>query len=154
MGFKGKMSAAFAISMMLARTACAFSVDFAPGTNLVDAIRALGYKAGVNVVINGNLSGTVSMHMDDTTFEEAIRALSIANDFSYEFTDGAVLVAPKEAMNVIETYKLKHLDPLYAKEQMGLLVEETDVYANKEAHTISIVGSTAVQSRVMKQLEK
>ena len=154
MGFKGKMSAAFAISMMLARTACAFSVDFAPGTNLVDAIRALGYKAGVNVVINGNLSGTVSMHMDDTTFEEAIRALSIANDFSYEFTEGAVLVAPKEAMNVIETYKLKHLDPLYAKEQMGLLVEETDVYANKEAHTISIVGSTAVQSRVLKQLEK
>ena len=82
-----KVTLGILAGMMFSNTALAFSVNFAPGTPVADAIRALGYKAGINVVINGDLNGTVSMSMDDTDFDTALRALARTNDFSYEYLD-------------------------------------------------------------------
>ena len=81
---KRMMPALVAALVLSSSTAFAFSVDFAPGTPLVDALRALGYKSGKNVIINGELEGSISMHMDDTDFDTAMGALARSNNFSYE----------------------------------------------------------------------
>lgn len=151
---KSKIAMALFASMLVNGTALAFPVNFAPGTPVSEAIRALGFKAGINVVINGDLKGTVSMNMDDTDFDTALRALARTNNFSYEYVDNMVLVAPTKDMKIMETYKLKHLDPEVVKEQFGILVEEDDVAINKENHTVSIVGSAAMQDRIRTQLEQ
>lgn len=154
------VAAALAGMMMscnIASTALAFSVDFAPGTPIVEAIRALGYKSGVNMIINGDLDGTIAMHMDDTDFETALRALSRSNDFSYEYLDSSkktVLIAPTDYMSSIETFKLKHIDPETAAKQVALLTEADKVMADKENHTLTVSGSTSLLSQVREELAK
>lgn len=145
------------MSCNIASTALAFSVDFAPGTPIVEAIRALGYKSGVNMIINGDLDGTIAMHMDDTDFETALRALSRSNDFSYEYLDSSkktVLIAPTDYMSSIETFKLKHIDPETAAKQVSLLTEADKVMADKENHTLTVSGSTSLLSQVRDELAK
>lgn len=150
-----KFTAAAALAAFLcANTGYAFPVDFAPGTPLVDALRALGYRSGRDVVINGELKGTVAMHMDDTTLEHALEVMSMANNFSYEFLNGAVVIGPQEAINSVETFKLKHLEPAAALEQFKPLVEDDeDIVANSDLHSITVAGSKAVLNRIRSELK-
>ena len=149
-----KIAAITMSAMMFTQSAFAFQVDFAPGTPLIEALRALGYKAGKNVIINGDLGGTVAMSMGDTDFDTAIKALSLTHNFSYEEVNGAVLIAPQKTMNTIKTFKLKHLEPDYAAKQMGLLVEDDNVVVNSDLHSITVSGSSADLNRVERELEE
>lgn len=151
---KKKLSLLLMLCLLACRSAAAFSVDFAPNTPVVEALRALGYKAGKNIVINGELSGTVSVHLDDTDFDSALKAISLANNFSYEYLGDTVLIAPKQAMNGIATFRLKHIEPELAAKQLGLLVEDDDVVVNNDMHTITVLGSTAELQRIRQQVEE
>ena len=73
------------LGFALPLNAYAFSVDFASGTPVVDAVRALGYRAGKNIVINGDIKGSLAMHLDDVDFETALEAMSLAGNFSYDY---------------------------------------------------------------------
>lgn len=148
-------SAALAAMMLVTNSALAFPVDFAPGTPLVEALRALGYKSGKNVIVNGALSGSVSMHMDDTNFDTALRALARSHDFSFEYLDGdlnTVLIAPQKTMAGIETFKLKHIEPETAAKQVALLTEADKVLADNLAHTLTVTGSTSLLNQVRQEL--
>jgi len=149
---KKVLTSVFALGMFVCNTVSAFSVDFGANTPVVEALRALGYKAGKNIVINGDLGGTVSVHFDDTDFDSALKAISLANNFSYEYLGDTVLIAPKEAMNNIETFKLKHIEPDSAAKQLGLLVEDDDVVVNNDMHTVTVMGSTAELQRIRQQI--
>lgn len=152
---KTKKIVALSMASLVFSSSClAFPVDFAPGTPVVDAVRALGYKAGQNIVINGNLKGTLSMHMDDTNFDDALHAMSLAGNFSYDYVGNTVLVAPADELKTIETFRLDHLEPdLFAK-QMELIVDSGDVVVNNDNHTIAVKGSSGALSRVRNQLEQ
>ena len=148
------LTSVLVLALFVNNTASAFSVDFGANTPVVEALRALGYKAGKNIVINGDLSGTVSVHLDDTDFDSALEAISMANNFSYEYLGDTVLIAPKQAMNNIETFKLKHIEPASAAKQLGLLVEDDDVVVNNDMHTVTVMGSTAELQRIRKQIDE
>lgn len=158
----GKFTAAALAALMLtcniSTSVLAFSVDFAPGTPLVEALRALGYKSNKNLIVNGDLDGTIAMHMEDTDFDTVLRALSRSNDFSYEYFDGdskqTVLIAPTDSMSSIETFKLKHIDPETAAKQIALLTEADKVMADKENHTLTVSGSSSLLYQVRQELEK
>lgn len=131
----------------------AFPIDFAPGTPIIEAVRALGYKAGKDIVINGNLKGTLSIHMKDTNFESALHAMSIAGNFSYDFLGNTVLIAPSEDLNTMETFKLHHLEPESFAKQLELIVKDGDVVVNKDNHTIAVKGSSSALAKVRNQIE-
>lgn len=157
----GKFTAAALAALMLtcniSTSVLAFSVDFAPGTPLVEALRALGYKSNKNLIVNGDLDGTIAMHMEDTDFDTVLRALSRSNDFSYEYLDDSkqtVLIAPTDSMSSIETFKLKHIDPETAAKQIALLTEADKVMADKANHTLTVSGSSSLLYQVRQELEK
>ena len=140
-------SAVLAAMMLITNTGFAFPIDFAPGTPLVDALRALGYKSG------RDLKGSVSMHMDDTNFDTALRALALSNNFSYEYLDNmdTVLIAPNKSMSGIETIKLKHIEPDAAAKQLSVL-DDAKVVVNNETHSLTVSGSTSTIDRVRSEL--
>lgn len=155
--FKSKMKKTVAILMgtlTFSSSCLAFPIDFAPGTPVVDAIRALGYKASQNIVINGNLNGTLSMHMDDTNFDDALQAMSLVGNFSYDYIGNTVLVAPADELKTIETFRLNHLEPELFAKQMELIVDSGDVVVNKDNHTIAVKGSSGALNRVRNQLKQ
>lgn len=155
--FTAAALAALMLTCNISTSVLAFSVDFAPGTPLVEALRALGYKSNKNLIVNGDLDGTIAMHMEDTDFDTVLRALSRSNDFSYEYLDDSkqtVLIAPTDSMSSIETFKLKHIDPETAAKQIALLTEADKVMADKENHTLTVSGSSSLLYQVRQELEK
>lgn len=141
-------------SLVSCSSAFAFPVDITTGTPITEAVRALAFKAGKNIVINGDLRGTMSMHMDDTDFEKALDAMSIAGNFSYEFVGDTVLVAPADKLNTIQTFKLKHLEPEVLSKQLGSIVNGENIVPDKERNTITVAGSNSVMRRVENLIEQ
>lgn len=134
--------------------AYAFSIDFASGTPVVDAVRALGYRAGKNVVINGELKGTLAMHLDDTDFDTALEAMSIAGNFSYDYFGDMVLIAPSDALKTYETFKLQHIEPETIAKQLGVVTGDGGIVYDNEAHTIVVKGSRSVLKRAREAIEE
>lgn len=150
-----KINSALLLMLLFANSCSAFPVDFAPGTPVVEALRALGYKANRNIIVNGDIKGTVSMYMADTTFEEALKSMSVTNNFSYEINGNNVLIAPQKALNTIETFKLQHAEPEIVAKQMAVLLEnDDDVVVNNDAHSITVLGSSNILNRVAQQIKK
>lgn len=142
------------LGLALPLNAYAFSVDFASGTPVVDAVRALGFRAGRNVVINGDLKGTLAMHLDDTDFETALEAMSLAGNFSYDFFGDMVLIAPSETLKTYETFKLKHIEPETMAKQLGVVAGDGGIVFDNEAHTLVVKGSRSVLKRAREAVEE
>lgn len=159
MGFR-KKTAAVVFTIMFFFGNCAayanstFDVDFAPGTPIVDAVRSLGYRADKNIVINGDLTGTVALSLTSTTFDKAIDILALTHGFSYEYKGDVVLVSPSKTMSIMETFNVRHLDLEAAKKQMELILDEDSIFVNPDNSTISVNGSTAQIDKVSAQLHQ
>lgn len=156
---KGIAAVVFAVMFFIGNIAAyaneaIFDVDFAPGTPIVDAVRSLGYRANKNVVINGDLSGTVALSLTNTDFNRAIDILALTHGFSYEYKGDVVLVSPSKTMSIMETFRLKHLDLDFAKKQMALVLDEDSIFVNPDNNTISVNGSTAQIEKVREQLRQ
>lgn len=150
-----KLAASVCLALtMMASNCYAFSVDFATGTPVTEAVRALALKAGKNVIINGDIKGSVSIKMNDTDFDSALKALSVAGNFSYEYMDGTVLVAPSTSLNTIETFKLNYISPDSFAKQLGALISSDKIVADNEMHTVTVTGSNNVMRKVEDQLKK
>lgn len=132
----------------------AFSVDFASGTPVVDAVRALGFRAGRNMVINGELKGTIAMHLDDVDFETALEAMSLAGNFSYDYFGNTVLIAPSDALKTYETFKLNHIEPETMAKQLGIVAGEGGIVFDNEAHTLVVKGSRSVLKRAREAIDE
>lgn len=131
-----------------------FDVDFAPGTPIVDALRGIGYRAGKNIVINGELNGTVALSLSSTDFDKALNVLAMTHGFNYEEKDGVVLISPSKTMSSMKTIHLDHLDLDFAKKQMELIFDEDKVMVNPDTNTITVDGSTAQILKAETELKK
>lgn len=131
------------------------TVDFAPGTPVVQALRALGYKYNRNIIVSGNVNGTVSMHLDDVDFDEALRAMSIAAGFSYVQEGKNIVVGTQDTVKQMRTYPIHNVDEESIAKQLKVFVEdEEDVVVNKELHTIAVLGSNGVLNRIEQEIER
>ena len=142
------------LGLTMPLNAYAFSVDFASGTPVVDAVRALGYRAGRNIVINGDIKGTLAMHLDDVDFETALEAMSLAGNFSYDYFGNMVLIGPSDALKTYETFKLSHIEPETMAKQLGIVAGESGIVFDNEAHTIVVKGSRSVLKRAREAIDE
>lgn len=156
--FKRKQNIAIILAVALyaqpVLAAETFDVDFAPGTPIVDALRGIGYRAGKNIVINGELNGTVALSLSSTDFDKALNVLAMTHGFNYEEKDGVVLISPSKTMSSTKTIHLDHLDLDFAKKQMELIFDEDKVMVNPDTNTITVDGSTAQILKAETELKK
>lgn len=131
-----------------------FNINLAAGTPLVEALRALSLRANKNVVINGDLKGTVSVSLKDTTFEEALNCLAMVNGFSYEVNNRIVLISPADTMSKVESYSVKHLDLDNLKKDVGLFMPESKINIDKDQSKVTVDGTTMQLDKVRKLLKK
>ena len=144
------LGSCLAALMLCTSQSQACQVNFAPGTPIVEAVRALGLKAEKNIIVNGDIKGTLSLFMEDATFEEALNSIALASNISYEYLGENVIVAPSRDLVSFTTIKLKHLEPEKVKEQFEPLLNR--VIPNPEEHTVTLVGPTPALHRVQTKL--
>ena len=65
------------------------------GADIVDVLRGIAIQNGVNIVPDGSVSGTVTIHLDNAPFEAGLRTLLETNGFIYEKQDSIYLVRRK-----------------------------------------------------------
>lgn len=129
-----------------------FDIDMS-ATPIVEALRGLGYRSNRNIVINGDLQGTVTLSLHNTNFEDCINLLAMTHNFTYNEKNGVVLVSPAKTMKQMASIRLDHLNLESAKEQMKLLFDEDDIAINPETSTVSVAGSTAQINQAREQLK-
>lgn len=150
-----KLTASICLALMALASSCsAFSVDFSSGTPVSEAVRALALRAGKNVIVNGDVKGTVSIKINDTDFDSALDALSVAGNFSYEYMGDTVLVGPTNTLTNVKTYKLNYLEPEALAKQLSGFIGGSNIIADKEQHTVTVTGSNNVFRKVEEHLKK
>ena len=100
------------------------SVDF-KDADLQSVLRVLSVKSGVNIVAASDVSGTITVKLNDVPWETALDVILKTNDYGYERQGNIItvtsldrLTAQKEAENrlseiqpvVTEVFSLKYLD--------------------------------------------
>lgn len=132
----------------------AFPVDFSDAP-IADAVRALGVMGDRDVVVAGDLKGKVTIHIEDTDFDTALRAISTAYNLSYKYQDGMVIVSDLKQLNTMEMFSLKHLDPdMFKKHLEPILNENDDAVVNSDLHAISVMASQPTLQRVRELVNK
>jgi len=131
-----------------------FNVNLATGTPVVDALQAISLRANKNIVINGELTGTVSLNLDNTTFTQVLDYLATVSGFSYIINGNVVLVSPAEKMSKMETFKVNYLDLETLKKQLGLFVPESKINVNADTSTVTVDGTSAQLQKVKDHLQK
>jgi len=156
-----RLKKAIVISLLLCsftQLTCAaeehFNINLAAGTPVVDALRAISLRADKDIVINGELTGTVSLNLDDTTFTQVLDCLATVNGFSYIVNGKVVLVSPADKMSKMETFNVKYLDLDTLKKQLSLFVPEAKININPDTSTVTVDGTIAQLQKVKEHLQK
>lgn len=140
--------------LLSSNAAYAFPVDFSDAP-IVDAVRALGVMGGRDVVVAGDIKGTLTIHIEDTDFDTALRAIATAYNLSYKHQDGMVIVSDQKQLNTMEMFSLKHLDPeLFKKHLEPILANNDDAVVNSDLHAISVMGSQPTLAKVRELVDK
>jgi type II secretory pathway component GspD/PulD (secretin) len=62
-------------------------------TEIVDALRLVAEQGGMNLVIGPEVTGPVSLYLENVPVETALRAIAVNNGFSYTVEDGLITVS-------------------------------------------------------------
>jgi len=156
-----RMKKAIVISMLLCSFAQVtwaaeehFDINLTSGTPVVDALRAISLRADKDIVINGELTGTVSLNLENTTFSQVLACLAAVNGFSYVVNDNVVLVSPADKMSQLETFKVNYLDLENLKKQLSLFVPATKINVNPDTSTVTVDGTSTQLQKVREHLQK
>jgi type IV pilus assembly protein PilQ len=92
------------------------------GADIVDVLRGIAIQNGVNIVPDGSVSGTVTIHLDNAPFEAGLRTLLETNGFIYEKQDSIYLVRKK--VTTPETLQIAVSDDTLTVDARGADVKE------------------------------
>lgn len=129
-----------------------FSVDI-QNVPVKEAILGLGYRADTNIVVNGELNGSVSLNLSNKTIYEILDLMALTHGFSYQIKDNTILVSTDKAMSTIKAYTLKHINLDKASKQLGLMLHKEKVFVNANDSTITIDGTSAQHEKASEYLQ-
>lgn len=105
------------------------SLDF-KDADIQVVLQALARKAGVNIIASNEVSGVVTIHLDNVSWEQALDAIVTNYGYGYDHNDNVVLVSTLEELKsrretmkqlvdiepiVTKVLELKYLRPAEAK---------------------------------------
>lgn len=125
-------------------------------TPIVEALVGLGQRANKNITVNGDLQGTVTSSLNNVTFDEALRMLSMTHGFTYIEDGNNVIISNTDKFKTVATTRLTYLDLAAAKEKLKILFDEDDISLNADDSSISYSGSTAQiaeANRILKEAD-
>ena len=131
-----------------------FSFDWR-GTSLAQSIYGIAKVAGMGVVVNTEVKGTVYTSLKDVTCSEALDYLGRAFNFNYMIEKGNIIITKEDKMKQSRTFQINYANKDKAVEELKALgIEATNIYANQERGTISVTGTTWELREAEERLKK
>jgi type IV pilus assembly protein PilQ len=120
------------VALLLIVTAGGLSADPMPserrltlqleGVPLVDALGMIAEQNGLNLVVSGEVTGDVTIRLDDVDIATALDAILTAGGYNYFLRDSVIIVKPLglDVSGELEsrTIRLKYVDPVTAKKAL------------------------------------
>ena len=85
------------------------------GADLLDVVRLLASQDDLNLVLGGDVSGSVSLRLQDVTLETALDAILHVNGFDWFLQENIIIVKPSEGESVLSgeldtrIYRLRYI---------------------------------------------
>lgn len=128
------------------------------GTPLAQSLYSLGAIANKGIVVNGELTGTVYMHLHSVTCEKALDLLSRAYNFTYMVEGDNIIISTDKLMLQTQTFKISYGSKAKIKEEFKATgIDESNIYANDEQGTVSVTGTPYQLQRcqnILKSIDK
>jgi type IV pilus assembly protein PilQ len=112
------------------------TLDF-KDADIRNVLKIIALKGGVNIVASPDVTGTVSVYLDNVPWEKALDVILKTYNFGYERKGNIISVAPLDKINeqkkieqeltqvqptVTEVFKLRYIDALDAKKALEPLI--------------------------------
>lgn len=125
------------------------------GTSLPQSLYGVAKLAGKGVVINGELTGNVYLHLTQVTCNQALDYLSRAFNFNWMTDGNNIIISDDTKMMQSETFDVRYINKANLKDEMKSLgIDEGNIYANMETGTISITGTPYQIQQAKKRLNR
>lgn len=123
------------------------------GISLQNALRVFANQYSLNMIISGEVKGTVTLQLTDVTLEDALNTMLMANGCHFILENNVIIVKPFALtmngelttrvynLKYLDSYKLmKTLEPLLSgKGKMEALLSESDGDAKNQRSNILVV---------------
>ena len=137
-----------------------FSFDFRD-TEVKDALLALAKVAGVNMVVDDSVTGTISVSFENLTFDQALGYIITMRGLGQIKLGNNIVVAKRnileENFGLLETrrFELKYIDLDKAKETLGLVVQgEGRIITDQSSRAIIVKGRQEELNQVEEMLKE
>jgi type IV pilus assembly protein PilQ len=108
------------------------------------AFRALADVAGMNIIADNSVQGTVTLNLENITFLEAVELLSKTNGLSYRIIGNTVLIASPDRLQsgfsekVTKVFELKNSQPEEVKKSLNLLVDDKELRIDNRTNSLVV----------------
>ena len=137
-----------------------FSFDFR-NAEVRDVLLALAQAAGVNIVVDDSVTGTISVSFENLTFDQALGYIMTMKGLGQIKLGNNIVVADRnileENFDLLETrrFELKYIDPEKAKETLSLVISESGrIITDKSSRAIIVRGRAEELSQAEKMLKE
>ncbi len=137
-----------------------FSFDFRDA-EVKDALLALAKVAGVNMVVDDSVTGTISVSFENLTFDQALGYIITMRGLGQIKLGNNIVVAKRnileENFGLLETrrFELKYIDLDKAKETVNFLIPEGNrIVADKSSRAIIVKGRQEELNQVEEMLKE
>jgi len=137
-----------------------FSFDFRDA-EVRDVLLALAQAAGVNMVVDDSVTGTISVSFENLTFDQALGYIMTMRGLGQIKLGNNIVVAKRnileENFGLLETrrFELKYIDPEKAKETLSLLIPEGNrIVADQSSRAVIVKGRQEELNQVQEMLKE
>lgn len=97
--------------------------------DILDVLRLLSYKSGINIVAGADVAGLVTIHLKDVTWQEALDIITQSNGYAYTRSGNIVIVGTFESLRKIKEEErfLNEMDSLVSKVFVLKYLDANDV---------------------------
>ncbi len=137
-----------------------FSFDFRDA-EVRDVLLSLAKAAGVNIVVDDSVTGTISVSFENLTFDQALGYIMTMKGLGQIKLGNNIVVADRdileEKFGLLETrrFELKYIDPEQAKETLSLVVQgEGRIITDEFSRAIIVKGRAEELNQAEKMLKE
>jgi len=106
--------------------------------DLTDVLRAIAEVANVNLITDSTVSGTVTVHLKDISFEKALDLITQTRSLTYKWDENTVVVAPPDRIDQIYANIVTEFVPINSNDMESISVIVRDIFPETQITSDSV----------------
>lgn len=130
------------------------------GADIRDVLRSIAEVADVNLVTDSSVSGDITIHLRDISFDEALNLITQTTGLAYKWDGNTVVVATPDRIEEvyqdmnIEVVQFENTDLERVKSVVGSIYPELNIQITRENTQLLLVGDPDIIKQAVALIDK